>query len=37
MSWAVETKLKSGGLKSSLELRRLDQLRKDVAEIVSVG
>jgi hypothetical protein len=33
---AVETKHKSGRSKSILELRRLDQPREDVIEVVSI-
>jgi hypothetical protein len=34
---AVKSKNDSGRIKSGLELRRSNQLREDVAEVVSVG
>jgi hypothetical protein len=35
--WTVGAKVEARGLKSALELRRLDQLREDVAEIMCIG
>jgi hypothetical protein len=37
MRWAVKSELNPGSIKGGLELRRTDQLREDVAEIVCVG
>jgi hypothetical protein len=34
--WAIGTKLKARGLEGALELRRPDQLHKDVTEILSI-
>jgi hypothetical protein len=35
-SWVIEAELKARGLEGGLELKRLDQLRKDVTEVVGI-